>query len=129
MNTNQANHFKVLCVKMQGLIRQSLNIDPYHFAAPVAPVFTMPLANQKAKEGQPTQLDARVSGVPEPEVAWMKDDHPVRTGERIHAEKEGDLHSLKISEVDIEDEGTYMCQARNTAGTATSMADLNVECK
>jgi len=39
------------------------------------------------------------------------------------------LHSLKISEVDIEDEGTYMCQARNTAGTATSMADLNVECK
>ena len=92
-------------------------------------MFTMPLGNQKAKEGQPTQLDARVSGIPEPEVAWMKDDHPVRTGERIYAEKDGDLHSLKISEVDIEDEGTYMCQARNTAGTATSMADLNVECK
>lgn len=92
-------------------------------------MFTRPLANLKAKEGQPTQLDARVSGIPEPEVAWMKDDHPVRTGERIHAEKEGDLHSLKISEVDIEDEGTYMCQAKNTAGTATSMADLNVECK
>ena len=89
----------------------------------------MPLANQKAKEGQPTQLDARVSGIPEPEVAWMKNDHPVRTGERIHAEKDGDLHSLKISEVDIEDEGTYLCRARNTAGTATSMADLNVECK
>ena len=59
----------------------------------------------------------------------MKDDHPVGTGERVHAEKDGDLHSLKISEVDIEDEGTYMCQAKNTAGTATSMADLNVECR
>lgn len=89
----------------------------------------MPLANQIAKEGQPTRLDARVSGIPEPEVAWMKGDHLVGTGERIHAEKDGDLHSLKISEVDIEDEGTYMCQAQNTVGTATSMADLNVECK
>ena len=89
----------------------------------------MPLENQKAKEGKPTQLEARVSGIPEPEVAWLKDDHPLRTGERIHTEKDGDLHSLKIGEVDIEDEGTYICQARNTAGTATSMADLSVECK
>ena len=89
----------------------------------------MPLENLKATEGQPTQLDARVSGIPEPEVAWLKNDHPIPTGERIHAEKDGDLHSLKISDVDIEDEGTYICQARNPAGTATSMADLNVECK
>ena len=92
-------------------------------------MFTVPLENLKAKEGQPTQLDARVSGIPEPEVAWLKNDRPIGTGERIHAEKDGDLHSLKISDVDIEDEGTYICQARNTAGTATSMADLNVECK
>ena len=89
----------------------------------------MPLENLKAGEGQPTQLEARVSGIPEPQVVWLKDDHPIKPGERIHAEKDGDLHSLKISEVDIEDEGVYICQAKNTAGTATSMADLNVECK
>ena len=96
---------------------------------PVAPLFTMPLENQKVTEGQPMQLDARVSGIPEPEVAWVKDDRPLRTGERIHAEKMGDLHSLKISEVDIEDEGTYTCQATNEAGTAMTTADLSVECK
>ena len=97
--------------------------------APVAPEFTMPLEDQITAEGQPTQLDVRVAGIPEPEVLWIKDDRPIRMGERIHAEKEGDLYSLKISEVDIEDEGTYTCQATNEAGTATSMADLNVECK
>lgn len=95
----------------------------------IAPVFTMPLENQKITEGQQTQLDVRVSGIPEPEVAWIKDDRPVRTGERMHAEKMGDLYSLKISEVDIEDEGIYTCQATNEAGTATSQADLSVECK
>ena len=98
-------------------------------SAPVAPEFILPLEDQKAKEGRPTQLDARVSGIPEPEISWLKDDRPVRTGERIHAEREGDLYSLKISDVDIEDEGTYICQASNIAGTATSSADLNVECK
>ena len=97
--------------------------------APVAPAFTMPLGNKKTTEGHPTQLDVRVSGIPEPEVSWIKDNRPIRTGERIRAEKKGDLYSLKISEVDIEDEGTYTCQAANAAGTATSKADLSVECK
>ena len=96
---------------------------------PIAPVFTLPLENQKITEGQPTQLDVRVSGIPEPEIAWIKDGRPVRTGERMHAEKMGDLYSLKISEVDIEDEGIYTCQATNEAGTASSQADLSVECK
>ena len=97
--------------------------------APATPVFIMPLENQTATEGQPMQLDVRVSGIPEPEVSWIKDDRPVRIGERIHAEEKGDLFSLKISDVDIEDEGTYTCQATNAAGTATSKAELNVECK
>ena len=97
--------------------------------APVAPTFTLPLENQKTTEGRPTQLDVRVSGAPEPEISWLKDDRPIMTGERIYAEKKGDLYSLTISDVDIEDEGTYTCQATNTAGTVTSTADLNVECK
>lgn len=97
--------------------------------APVAPVFTMPLENLKAAEGQPTHLEVRVSGTPEPRVVWLKNDLPIRTGERIHTEKDGNLYSLKISEVDIEDGGVYTCRAKNVAGSATSMADLNVECK
>ena len=107
-----------------------VEMSPVELAsAPVAPIFTMPLEGQKITEGQPTQLNACVSGIPEPEVSWIKDGRPVRTGERIHAEKKGDLYSLKISEVDIEDEGTYICKATNEAGTASSKADLNVECK
>lgn len=107
-----------------------VEMSPVELApAPAAPVFIVPLENQTATEGQPTQLDVHVSGIPEPEVSWIKDDRPVRIGERIHAEKKGDLFSLKISEVDIEDEGTYTCQATNAAGTAMSKAELNVECK
>lgn len=110
--------------------REVVEMTPVELSsAPVAPAFIVPLEDQKAKEGRPTQLDARVSGIPEPEISWLKDDRPVRTGERIHAEREGDLYWLKISDVDIEDEGTYICQASNIAGTAISSADLNVECK
>ena len=88
----------------------------------------MPLVSQRIAEGQPTQLNVRISGVPEPDVMWLKDNHPIRTGQRINAEQDSDLYSLKISEVDIEDEGQYTCQASNTAGIATSEADLVVEC-
>lgn len=107
-----------------------VEISPVELAsAPAAPIFTMPLEDQNTTEGQPTELNVRVSGIPEPEISWIKDDRPVRTGERIHAEKKGDLYSLKISEVDIEDEGTYTCKATNEVGEVYSKADLNVECK
>lgn len=48
-------------------------------------------------------------GILEFEVVWIKDDRLLRIGERIYVEKMGDLYSLKILEVDIEDEGIYIC--------------------
>lgn len=89
----------------------------------------MLLVNQIVKEGQFIWFDVCVFGILELEVVWMKGDYLVGIGECIYVEKDGDLYSLKILEVDIEDEGIYMCQVKNIVGIVIFMVDLNVECK
>ena len=111
------------------ILINSLPCDVVVLLGPVPPMFTQPLNDIEASEKGETQFEVRVIGVPEPEVAWYKDDHPVHLGERIRAECKGNLFFLKIKDVDIEDEGLYTAKATNSAGMATCDAELLVECK
>lgn len=74
-------------------------------------------------------MEVCVSGILEFWVVWFKNDFFIRIGECIYIEKDGNLYSLKILEVDIEDGGVYICCVKNVVGLVIFMVDLNVECK
>lgn len=58
------------------------------------------------------------SGVPEPTLAWTRD------GQSYPASADG---SLVLRDVGLEDEGTYICTAANTAGKDEAQVQLLVQ--
>lgn len=92
-----------------------------------APKFIQPLKSQEVMEGSPAKLDVRISGEPEPEVEWFKDEQPVEEGSNFRIEfDDTDGCSLIINSSRVEDEGQYKCVASNDLGKAISEAELLV---
>ncbi|CAH1249861.1 OBSCN [Branchiostoma lanceolatum] len=91
------------------------------------PRFTQELADARGVEGTPVGLVCRVTGKPEPSVVFYRNDNVIRESEDFKIVIQGDLCSLLIPEVLVQDEGTYMARAVNPAGEASTSAVLRVE--
>ncbi|XP_041975027.1 obscurin-like isoform X5 [Aricia agestis] len=73
------------------------------------------------------RLEARVTGVPYPDIKWYKDWQPLAPSARIKMQFiEPDLVILIINDVITKDEGLYSVSARNVAGAASASAMLHV---
>lgn len=94
----------------------------------VAPEFKEKLKSKQVSEGEPAQFDVRVSGNPEPNVAWFRGTQAIKNEGRFTVKTgEGDeQHSLTIDETTLDDAGTYKCVASNKAGKATCRGELDV---
>lgn len=68
---------------------------------------------------------ARVSGIPAPEIKWLKDKEPI-SNNRFTAERKGDSCALLIKNSQPEDAGIYSCVAKNREGEAHSDFKLTV---
>ncbi|XP_045464007.1 obscurin isoform X4 [Harmonia axyridis] len=74
------------------------------------------------------RFEARIVGVPYPEIKWYKDWKPLATSSRIKiAFNEPDTTILTIYDVIMKDEGLYSVSARNVAGSTSSSAMLHIE--
>ncbi|KAM9858177.1 hemicentin-1 [Aulostomus maculatus] len=71
----------------------------------------------KALIGQTVTLPCVVQGQPSPEVNWFHNDLPVRVNNSL---------PLKIQQVSLADQGTYRCEARNSAGQETLEITLKI---
>ena len=92
------------------------------------PLFTEPLKDLQVDEDQPARLDCRITGKPEPEITWYKDDNRIEIDERHEIRMDFDnLCVLMISKADLDDEGLYKCEAKNDVGQDTTSAELVVE--
>nr|CAD7588172.1 unnamed protein product [Timema genevievae] len=74
------------------------------------------------------RLEARVIGVPYPEIKWYKDWQPLAPSSRIKILfREPDTHILQINDAICKDEGLYSISARNVAGSISNSVMIHIE--
>ncbi|XP_073202395.1 muscle, skeletal receptor tyrosine-protein kinase isoform X4 [Lepidochelys kempii] len=81
------------------------------------PKITRPPVNVKIIEGLKAVLPCTTMGNPKPSVSWIKGETVLKENARIAVLESG---SLRIHNVQREDEGHYRCVAKNSLGTAYS---------
>ena len=94
----------------------------------IAPVFTSELPDKGVQEGDNTEMFLYVTGTPEPEIVWYKDNQPITLypHRRFNPTREGELCGLEILDARCSDQGGYTCRAYNTAGEVRKSCQLTV---
>ena len=80
-----------------------------------------------AKKGEKVSLRVTVSGSPQPESDWYKDDDPVEESSRVKITEGADYTALEISDVRPEDGGVYTCAISNAGGEDECDIKLTIE--
>uniref|UniRef100_A0ACB8EYT3 Down syndrome cell adhesion molecule-like protein 1 n=1 Tax=Sphaerodactylus townsendi TaxID=933632 RepID=A0ACB8EYT3_9SAUR len=70
--------------------------------------------SREVKAGQLVELPCIASGYPNPAIRWVKDGRPLPADSRWTKR----LTGLTISDLRVEDSGTYICEVTNTFGSA-----------
>ncbi|KAG1714523.1 Muscle M-line assembly protein unc-89 [Nymphon striatum] len=106
------------------------NVKSKKVAVSEEPIMKKELQPTELVEGKSGELKAEISGVPKPEVKWLKDGQEIIPDNRLHLieSPEGQV-SLLIDEVQPKDAGEYQMVAKNDAGEASSSAPVSVKRK
>ena len=94
---------------------------------PVAPIFIEKLKNIAAQEGTRVTFQAGVKGKPQPTIRWYKEAKELTDSPDCEISYQNGRVTMTIPEVFEEDAGKYSCAAENSAGAATSTAELIVK--
>ncbi|XP_033027489.1 Down syndrome cell adhesion molecule-like protein 1 isoform X1 [Lacerta agilis] len=78
--------------------------------------------SREAKAGQLVELPCIASGYPNPAIRWIKGGRPLPADSRWTKRVTG----LTISDLRVEDSGTYICEVTNTFGSAEVTGTLTV---
>ncbi|XP_037043462.1 obscurin isoform X3 [Bradysia coprophila] len=74
------------------------------------------------------RLEARVIGVPDPQIRWFKDWQPIADSARIKiSQYDPDIFVLSINDAISKDSGLYSCSASNVAGSVSTSAMVHIE--
>lgn len=98
----------------------SSSLEPPQFIKKPSPVLVL-------RNGQSTTFECQITGTPEIRVSWYLDGNEI-TAIRKHGISFVDgLATFQISGARVENSGTYVCEARNDAGTASCSIQLKVK--
>ncbi|KAF1662939.1 Titin, partial [Aptenodytes patagonicus] len=68
------------------------------------------------KKGGYAELTCEVTGTPEIKITWFKDDRELKESNKYRMSFAKSLAILHLTEVETEDSGEYICEAKNDAG-------------
>ncbi|NXA48856.1 TITIN protein, partial [Nothocercus julius] len=68
------------------------------------------------KKGGYAELTCKVTGTPEIKITWFKDDRELKESDKYRISFTKSTAVLHLMEVETEDSGEYICEARNDAG-------------
>lgn len=75
--------------------------------------------------GQTAEFECKVGGDPKPTIHWEREGSKIPFGRAQIL----DNKSLRIVDVMAQDEGLYVCNAKNDVGSERAKASLTVHCK
>ena len=79
------------------------------------------------KQGDTVQLECKISGTPEIRTVWYKNDQALQASDRFHMSFVDSVAMLIILGANTEDAGDYICEAHNSAGTASCSTSVTVK--
>uniref|UniRef100_A0A8D2JKP3 Ig-like domain-containing protein n=1 Tax=Varanus komodoensis TaxID=61221 RepID=A0A8D2JKP3_VARKO len=79
------------------------------------------------KQGDSCQLECKITGSPEIKVVWYKNDHEIHPSDKHHMTFSDSTVTLIIVDANPEDSGDYICEALNSAGTASCSTVVTVK--
>lgn len=92
------------------------------------PMFITRFEEVVVKQNDTIKLTAKVTGVPQPDVTWLRNNKPLKPSDRIKSEFNGEDISLTIMSADSEtDSGDYKCIASNLVGKASHGAKVLID--
>ncbi|XP_040072551.1 obscurin isoform X2 [Ixodes scapularis] len=91
------------------------------------PKFTKAPGDVCIYTGEECVFEAKVTGVPAPEVSWYKAGVKIEETERISITTHNGTHRLVIKECNRKDESDYTCTAKNSLGRVSEQAELTVK--
>ncbi|KYN01946.1 Muscle M-line assembly protein unc-89 [Cyphomyrmex costatus] len=74
------------------------------------------LTDKMIFETQNTKFEVKATGLPRPDVKWLKDGKALRSGERVRITTSGESYEMDLSKATLEDEGLYSCVLTNKLG-------------
>ncbi|XP_026319349.1 obscurin isoform X2 [Hyposmocoma kahamanoa] len=123
MLDRDAGWYEAVATNEHGQARQRVRLELAEY-----PTFIKRPEETIALQRRSVRMEARVTGIPFPEIKWYKDWQPLTSSSRIKIQFiEPDTTVLVINDVILKDEGLYSVSARNVAGAVSSSAMLHVE--
>lgn len=93
----------------------------------MAPEFVQECSDLCVLKNSTAQLEVVATGSQPLQIRWFKDNEPIKYGKRLKMSSDGEHCTLKISEVQPQDQGIYKCEISNKAGTQSCEAKITVE--
>ena len=90
------------------------------------PFFEKKLQDIELNIGKPAKFEAIVTGLPQPEVIWKRDDNTLASTDKVKIDQKGNVKTLTIKQTATEDVGVYSLYAQNEVGEESCTANLNV---
>lgn len=95
----------------------------------IKPEFLQKLNDVEVEEADEAKFQTEVTGIPEPEIKWLKNEDELTDSDKVKITKEGQIVSMVIRDCSVDDVGFYQVFAVNEAGKASSNAQLLVNKK
>ncbi|CAF0827406.1 unnamed protein product, partial [Didymodactylos carnosus] len=79
------------------------------------------------KEGEDVHINSTITGIPEPNIRWLKGGNELREDHRIDMYADRGVHHLEICEAQMSDNGVYELIAQNNIGKVSAQCEIKVE--
>ena len=92
-----------------------------------APVIVKGLTPIVCTVGDAVSMETVITGQPKPNLKWYHNNKHLKFGRNVTVTEKDNTYCLKIAKTDLKNDGDYLVRAENSAGTAQTSANVQVQ--